>query len=82
LAGTCFHRSAANATQLPIKIRANVALKLPGAMQLMQLPMIGDFPFAYLLNGPQNAGVNPLSCIQAKPSAIIFSLAVIARKVF
>jgi hypothetical protein len=40
LAGTCFRRSAANATQLPIKIRANVALKLPGAMQLMQLPMI------------------------------------------
>jgi hypothetical protein len=33
-------RSAVNATPAPIKIRASVALKLPGAMQSIQVPMI------------------------------------------
>ena len=33
-------RSAVNAIPAPMKMRANVALKLPGAMQLIQVPMI------------------------------------------
>jgi hypothetical protein len=38
--GAGFRRSAFHATPAPIKINASVALKLPGAMQLMQLVMI------------------------------------------
>jgi hypothetical protein len=33
-------RSAVNAKAAPMTMRASVALKLPGAMQLMQVPMI------------------------------------------
>jgi hypothetical protein len=33
-------RSAVNAMPAPMMMRASVALKLPGAMQLMQVPMI------------------------------------------
>jgi hypothetical protein len=33
-------RSAVNAKATPMTMRASVALKLPGAMQLMQVPMI------------------------------------------
>ena len=35
-----FRRSAVHATPVPIKIKASVALRLPGATQLMQLVMI------------------------------------------
>jgi hypothetical protein len=40
LAATNFRRSECATTNAPIKIRASVAPKLPGAMQLMQVPMI------------------------------------------
>jgi hypothetical protein len=33
-------RSAVNAMRAPMTMRASVALKLPGTMQLMQVPMI------------------------------------------
>jgi hypothetical protein len=43
LAATSFRRSACATISAPIKIRASVAPKLPGAKQLMQVPMIaGD----------------------------------------
>jgi hypothetical protein len=35
-----FRRSAVSTTPTPIKTKASVALKLPGAMQLIQVPMI------------------------------------------
>jgi hypothetical protein len=34
-----FRRSAASTNPAPMTIRANVALKLPGAKQLIQVPM-------------------------------------------
>jgi hypothetical protein len=54
LAGTGFRRSAVSAIPAPIRTKASVALKLPGAMQLMQVPMIAGASnmvpssFAYL----------------------------------
>jgi hypothetical protein len=35
-----FRRSVVSATPTPIRTNASVALKLPGAMQLMQVPVI------------------------------------------
>jgi hypothetical protein len=61
-------RSAVNAMPAPTKMRASVALKLPGAMQLKHVPMIAGasnmaaFSFA-TLDGSQTARVNPLSLV-------------------
>ena len=61
-------RSAVNAMPAPTKMRASVALKLPGAMQLRHVPMIaGASDMAAIsfatLHGPQTAQVNPLSLV-------------------
>jgi hypothetical protein len=50
LTGATFRRSAVHATPAPIKIKASVALKLPGAMQLMQLVTIIGTSFMRDLN--------------------------------
>jgi hypothetical protein len=54
--------SAVNAMQAPITRRPSIALKLPGATQLMQVPMIvGTSPSRTPpLDCPQSARVNPL----------------------
>jgi hypothetical protein len=63
-------RSAVNATAAPMTMRASVAPKLPGAMQLIQVPMTTGASYTVrsfsmirlsLLNGPGSATVNPLS---------------------
>jgi len=67
-------RSAVNAIPAPMKMRANVALKLPGAMQLIQVPMIAGasnmaaISLLLSLDGPQTAGVNPLSFARVTPA--------------
>jgi hypothetical protein len=64
-----FRRSTVSAMLAPMTMRASVALKLPGVMQLIQVPMIvgasytvrPSLKISSLLDGPQSNGVNPLS---------------------
>jgi hypothetical protein len=63
-----FRRSAVNAILAPMTITASVALKLPGAIQLMQVPMTDGTSYIVAvsfelpcLNGFFLPRVNPLS---------------------
>jgi hypothetical protein len=68
-----FRRSTVNVMPAPMTMRASVALKLPGAMQLIQVPMIAGASYTvrpslkkpYPLDGPQSGEVNPLSFARA-----------------
>src|SRR5260370_28408195 len=70
LSAESLRRCAVNAMPAPMTMRASIALKLPGAMQLMQMPMIDGASYtdaisfvARPLDGAQTAGVNPPSLV-------------------
>jgi hypothetical protein len=67
----------------PMTMIASVALKLPGAMQLMQVPTIADASYTVRpssekmlvsLGGPGTAGVNPLSCWGRRQADLVSEL--------
>ncbi len=70
-----FRRSTVNVMPAPMTMRASVALKLPGAMQLIQVPMIAGASYTvrpslkrpYALDGVPYAGVNPRSFARNRP---------------
>jgi hypothetical protein len=77
LSAESLRRSTVKAMPAPTRMTASVALKFPGTMQLVQVPMIVGASYtdpvsfvARPLDGAQTAGVNPLSFVWSDGQAL------------